>query len=360
VTENINHNVPNSLFLDGCKSLGIHGDFIKQNTAGQPHDCGYCTFTCPTGTKQSSAITWMKDAAEFGCHFLDGLEVDKVVHNAGIATGVTGKKEGIRVIIKSKKIVLSCGSMSTPNLLLKSNIPNLNRHVGKHLRLHPVTLVFGVFPDKDISPHKGSIMTTYSNVVGDLDSMGYGAKLEIPVSHPGIFASSLYWHSDVSHKNKMMIWRHTASVIVLTRDKDSEGTIWVDKEGKTRFDWKFGEFDSCSMIKGMEAGIKILLAAGAKEVYTTQRDHPESFKRDSNMSAEQVFESEEYKSYISKMKKVGAKQAKLSIFSAHQMGTCRMANDAKNGVVDSHGRMHGLKNVYIADASVFPTSSGVK
>lgn len=41
--------------------------------------------------------------------------------------------------------------------------------------------------------------------------------------------------------------------------------------------------------------------------------------------------------------------------SWHHMGTTRMHNDEKFGVVDSNCRVHGTKNLYIAGSSVFPT-----
>jgi choline dehydrogenase-like flavoprotein len=44
----------------------------------------------------------------------------------------------------------------------------------------------------------------------------------------------------------------------------------------------------------------------------------------------------------------------------HHMGTTRMADDPKSGVVDASCRMHGIRNLYVAGSSVFPTSgSGV-
>ncbi|MCP4417271.1 MAG: GMC family oxidoreductase [Chloroflexi bacterium] len=39
----------------------------------------------------------------------------------------------------------------------------------------------------------------------------------------------------------------------------------------------------------------------------------------------------------------------------HHMGTTRMHEDPKQGVVDKNGRLHGLANLYIAGPSVFPT-----
>jgi choline dehydrogenase-like flavoprotein len=40
----------------------------------------------------------------------------------------------------------------------------------------------------------------------------------------------------------------------------------------------------------------------------------------------------------------------------HHMGTTRMANDPKRGVVDANARVHGVENLYVAGSSVFPTS----
>lgn len=39
----------------------------------------------------------------------------------------------------------------------------------------------------------------------------------------------------------------------------------------------------------------------------------------------------------------------------HHLGTARMADDPRCGVVDRNCRVHGLANLYVADSSVFPT-----
>lgn len=40
----------------------------------------------------------------------------------------------------------------------------------------------------------------------------------------------------------------------------------------------------------------------------------------------------------------------------HHAGTTRMHDDPKRGVVDRHGRVHALENLYVAGASTFPTA----
>ena len=43
---------------------------------------------------------------------------------------------------------------------------------------------------------------------------------------------------------------------------------------------------------------------------------------------------------------------------AHQMGTCRMGSDPSSSVVNADGESWDVRNLYVADASVFPTPSG--
>lgn len=45
--------------------------------------------------------------------------------------------------------------------------------------------------------------------------------------------------------------------------------------------------------------------------------------------------------------------------SYHHMGTTRMADDPKHGVVDRNCRVHGISNLYVAGSSVFPTGGFV-
>jgi choline dehydrogenase-like flavoprotein len=40
--------------------------------------------------------------------------------------------------------------------------------------------------------------------------------------------------------------------------------------------------------------------------------------------------------------------------ASHHMGTTRMSDDPRSGVVDRDGRVHGVDNLYVAGSSVFP------
>jgi choline dehydrogenase-like flavoprotein len=43
---------------------------------------------------------------------------------------------------------------------------------------------------------------------------------------------------------------------------------------------------------------------------------------------------------------------------AHVCGTCRFGNDPRESVLDRDNRAHGIENLYVVDASFFPTSTG--
>jgi choline dehydrogenase-like flavoprotein len=42
--------------------------------------------------------------------------------------------------------------------------------------------------------------------------------------------------------------------------------------------------------------------------------------------------------------------------ASHHLGTTRMSPTPKTGVVDGHGKVHGIDNLYIAGSSTFPTA----
>ena len=48
----------------------------------------------------------------------------------------------------------------------------------------------------------------------------------------------------------------------------------------------------------------------------------------------------------------------IGLFSAHQMGSCRMGSDPQTSVAGPWGELHDTPGVWIGDASAFPTASG--
>ena len=60
------------------------------------------------------------------------------------------------------------------------------------------------------------------------------------------------------------------------------------------------------------------------------------------------------------MEASGARRVRIGLnYGAHAMGSCRMGGDPRTSVVNSFGQSHDIANLFVADTSVFVTSSGV-
>jgi choline dehydrogenase-like flavoprotein len=96
------------------------------------------------------------------------------------------------------------------------------------------------------------------------------------------------------------------------------------------------------MIEAMGMAARIFFAAGAKKVMTSHR------KKTVLYGTEDIF----------LLAEMGVGGTDISLISAHPQGGNRMAEKVPS-VVDSNCRVHGIKNLFVCDASVFPTSVGV-
>jgi choline dehydrogenase-like flavoprotein len=155
-TDRIVHNHGNQMIMEGARKLGYTVKPVPQNTGNEEHYCGYCAYGCHTATKRGPAVSTLADAAAAGATFAEGFRVDKVLFedspNASgkkVAVGVQGTwtsrdaNQGTHgeplvkrtVIIKAKKVVVSCGSLQSPLLLLRSGLNNPS--IGRNLYLHP-------------------------------------------------------------------------------------------------------------------------------------------------------------------------------------------------------------------------------
>ena len=353
----VKHNVPNQMLLEGCKKLGYHAKTTPQNTANKEHNCGWCGFGCPYNEKQDAMMTWIRDGVNAGCHLLNAAHAVTIVQKNGKATGVRFLVEGkIKLFVAAKRVVVSCGSLNSPALLLRSKVPNPN--IGRYLRLHPAVYIYGIYPQKDIKCFQGSIMTTVSNVAANVDGEHYGSKIEISFCPPPHFAATIPWLSPYQYKRTLLMYPHAVPFICIARDYDSEGVISLDSTGEPYIDWSLSKKDSKSILAGVIEALRIAIIEGATEVFTTQIGVP-SFKPSKSKTPEETLGSEEFKKYLDLVKSVGFTMTTCPFGSAHQMGSNRMGTSPQTSVVNPQGESWNIKGLYVSDASVFPTSSGV-
>ncbi|KMU82219.1 long chain fatty alcohol oxidase [Coccidioides immitis H538.4] len=378
-TDHIEHNFSNSVLLEGARKLGYNAKAVPQNTGNQKHYCGYCTLGCASATKQGPAVSFLADAARAGATFIEGLEVDKVRFDTRdpkrpkVAVGVKGTwrsrdanglthgqplAQAKKLIVKAKKVIISCGSLQSPLLLLRSGLKN--SHIGRNLHLHPVMIVGAIY-DHETRPWEGGILTSVVSDFENVDGTGHGTKIEALTMMPSFFLPSFTWKNGLDYKLFAANLRNMSGFISLARDRDT-GSVYPDPvDGRCRIKYTPSAYDRKHILEGVIASAKIAYVSGAKEIRTTCHSVPPFVRpKEPADSLEEGINNPAFQAWIQQLRQSDPLPTWGSSFaSAHQMGTCRMGSSARKSVVDPSGQVWGTDGLYVMDASVFPSASGV-
>ncbi|CAO2820078.1 unnamed protein product [Amaranthus hypochondriacus] len=355
----------NAVLRKGCLELGYPVMNIPRNSPAD-HYCGWCCLGCKDGKKKGTCETWLKDMVDSGNGaILVGCEVTKVRYERkngrardraiGVEFKLGSCKNDVLCVVDAKATVIAAGALNTPALLNKSGLKNPN--IGRNLHLHPVVMAWGYFPETDSSEnvwpekgkmsYEGGIMTVMSPVVSEFNGSGYGALIQTPSLHPGLFSALMSWTSGLNIKQRMSKFSRTAHMIALVRDVSS-GSI-----SNSPFDisYKISGLDEDNIKRGLEKMLRILAAAGAEEIGTHH-------KSGGSIRVKEV-SSDEFEEFVRRESCRSLQGLEMPITSAHQMGSCRMGVDPKTSVVNQKGECWEVEGLYLGDSSVLPTALGV-
>lgn len=350
-------NANNAALQRGCQALGYDWKPIPRNASDCQQRCGYCGYGCPYGRKQSTMLTFLQDASDRGARAVVRCQVERVLVEAGRAVGVegwapddaTGARR--RVVVRAPLVIVSAGSVESPALLLRSGVTNPN--IGRHLRLHPVAPMLGRYAEP-IEPWKGSLQTVYSDHFAHLQG-AYGLRFEVMPAHPGLLGLAVPWESSLQHKREMKRVAYNAAYIILTRDT-GEGHITLDKQGDPIIHYWPNETDQRQLIRGMREITRIIFAGGGTAAGCSYTPPLVLESEDGKPGA---VSQAKLDAYFAEIERRGVVSTRLGLGTAHQMGTCRLGGDAKTAVADPYGEVYGVRGLFIADASGFPSASGV-
>ncbi|KAF2794440.1 GMC oxidoreductase [Melanomma pulvis-pyrius CBS 109.77] len=373
-TDHIRQNRSNQILMEGARKLGYTHKAVPQNTGGSQHYCGHCTFGCGSCEKQGPVVSYLPDAARAGAKFIEGFHAEEILFSSKggdkVATGVRGTwvsrdvNGGVagepltrrKVIIKAKRVIVAAGTMQSPLLLLRSGLNNY--HIGRNLYLHPVSLVGAIYKE-EIKPWEGAILTSVVSEYENLDGKGHGVKLEATNMIPSSWLIWLPWKSGLEYKLNAARMKHMCGYISLARDRNT-GQVYPDPvDGRVRFKYTTSAFDKKHILEGLVALAKIQYVAGASEIFTVIPGVSTFIRSESTTNDGAGINDANFQAWLDEISATGFPSPDSMFVSAHQMGTCRMSATAKTGVVDPTGRVWGTKGLFVADASVFPSASGV-
>ncbi len=335
----------------GCRALGWHVDAQPRNVTEcvEGLECGYCGYGCRHGAKNSTATTYLMDAARRGARLVVHCDVQRIVSQGGRVSGVDALVRGAdgkeyRLTVRARVVVAACGAIYTPALLRRSGLAS--RSIGQGLRLHPATAVLGIFPER-VEPWGGSLQTRYSEQFADQRD-GYGARFETGPVHFALPASAFGWESAERFREDVNQLAHTSLAGVLLRDRDA-GRVAVSREGRPRVHYELSRSDAEHLRCALRGAAKVLAAAGATEVISLHTP-PVRVRPGSPDWLTRFMAETDARGYT---------HGRMSTISFHQMASASMGNDPARSAVGTTGESHELRGLYVADASAFPTSSGV-
>ncbi|KAK9463014.1 uncharacterized protein V1516DRAFT_621272 [Lipomyces oligophaga] len=351
----IKHSKANTVLLQGSARIGSPTCIVPQNTGHSTHNCGHCGYGCRFGEKQGGTITWLVDAAKHGTKFRDQAEVIMIKRSNEGAAGVLVNINGQIHSIFSKLVVCAGGSMQTPVLLKKSGFKN--KHIGNHLKIHPVNITTGLWRDEDTNAYQDSILTVVNLELENQDGKGHGVKLECCFQSPFILLKSTPWRNSLDFKRQILNLNNRVSILSMARDI-GEGQVFPDPvTGESRFTYNLHPQDRLHIIEGMIRSAEICLATNADAISIADSRVPILMVTEQDRQLGSL--SPHFQEWVTSVRQYGCSDYTSFIGSAHQMGTCRMGGSAKTSAVDPNGELWECKNVFVADASVLPSASGV-
>lgn len=316
----------------------------KKQTHGR-HCSGCQGYVCDCGQKMDSLEACLNKAIHnFGATLISNCEVLKLNSNFEKIVSVDcqikngDKIDSIRIY--SSNFVLAAGAMFTPALLLKSKnqyfpngLANSSGLVGKNLMRHLID-IYGLWTAKKPEAYK--------------DLKEFGAKY--------------FFHDKSDSTNKGVLQsfgRLPEPEVIIQEMADKINSIFLKK-----IFFKFSIF-LVPVLKFLQQ--RFLFVATILE--DTPCEENQIIFENNQLSLKYSVTDKDNETLINFRKhiqtfigsyfQVKLLQAHENDRIAHVCGTCRMGEDSSKSVVNKYGRSHDLKNLWIVDASIFPSSGSV-
>ncbi|GBD44151.1 Fructose dehydrogenase large subunit [bacterium HR40] len=298
---------------------------------------GFCFQGCKAGAKWSTLYTEIPAAEATGrLDLRTEATALRIEHNAaGKVTGVLyADAEGRQHFQKARLVCVACNAIETPRLLLNSassqfpdGLANSSGQVGRNYMRHTTGSVYAAF-DQPVHMYRGTTMAgIVMDEAGHRPERGFAGGYELETLSLGLpflaaFLDPGAWGR--AFTRKLEFYDHMAGMWIVGEDMPQEtNAVTLHPTEKDPFGLPIPNVhfddhpnDIAMREHAYRAGRRIYEAAGAREVYEVP-PYP----------------------------------------STHNLGTCRMSDKPRDGVVNRFGQTHDIANLFISDGSQFTTGA---
>ncbi|MCB1955199.1 MAG: GMC family oxidoreductase [Rhodocyclaceae bacterium] len=308
--------------------------------------CGQCHRGCQVGDKGSFDRVFLAPAVASGrCSVRHGLRVLRIeAEGERVRRVVCRDARNVDVVLEARVVVLAAGAIESPRLLLNSaaahspeGLCNESGQVGRHFMETVSTVLSGLHPEP---------LGSMRGLPADIISWRYNA----PDAIPGLVGGCRFTPATataelagpVNHARRMLESWGDALIADLRRTYGSAFALGAIGESLPH-DKAFVALDATERDAD---GLPLARIHAGHEASTPARL---KFMLDKSREILAAFGITDIREQITS----------YDLFNAtHVFGTCRMGADPARSVVDAGGRSHRWPNLFVADASVFPTSGG--
>lgn len=342
--KNQNHNNLNKgaiPFTNGIRNLGFDQlpnkfDTVEANINGCL-GCGYCNIGCRYGKKLSMLDTILPNIQQNhpgALKIIAGCEANKIRDNGSKVKSVECTfKNGKKINITGKTIIVSAGAISSSLLLLRSGIGN--GRTGKNLCFNMGSPITALFKDK-INSYEGLQISHYIQLKpnqGFIIETWFNPPVAQALTMPG-------WFDD--HYNNMLRYDHLSCAGILVPTQ-TNGEVKVAGLFGRDVNYTPAKEDLQKLVEGLILAGKIFFAGGAELIMPHTFDYHE-FKNEKELE---------------QLRQIIKKPGDLTLGTGHPQGGNAVSKNKLKGVVNHEFKVFSYDNLYVCDASVFPSSVGV-
>lgn len=344
----------NQLLRKGSETLGWRGHRVPQARKNCVKS-GHCMQGCLYDAKQSQMVTHIPQALAQGARLYANAQAQQLVMegdkvkclSVAMIDAATNRPNGIKLSINADAYVLAAGGFSSAYFLMQQGLKKQLPQLGKHFSMNPSVMVHGIYDEEIILwrniPAAWGIdhfwQRQYRN--GQYQEGGY---LLMPNQiQPAMFAATLPLYG-VEHQQVMEQLPNIGGTISWIDDVEDElGEIRIKRDGSREVYYPYGPTTKAVLKDSIKKQAELQFAVGAKQLIIAGHQGITLNSMDD----------------LTRLENLTVSAGGLMLASPHPGGGCRMGLNATDSVVNSDHQVHGFHNLYVADSSVFPTSSAL-